>query len=91
MFNIPMYVRRIIAMVYLLFAALYLADKFTAFSFFNISQAFPWRLIIIPTLMVVVFMPTPDMIRDYNRERAKKTSGSNNSTTDDTPQKDQLK
>jgi len=71
-FNIPMWVRRTIAAAYLLFSAIYFADKYSAFSFFNISHTLQWRLLIIPTLIVAVFMPSAEMMREYIREREHK-------------------
>lgn len=74
MFNIPMGVRRLIGGAYLVFLAVYFGDKYTSFNFFNISQTFHWQLLIIPTLIVALFMPTAQMVRDYKnkKEHAKK-------------------
>lgn len=65
-------VLRLIGAIYLVVMVLYFADLYSVFRIFNISSLIDWRFLILPTVPILLIMPTAEEIRDY---REKKVSG----------------
>ena len=76
-----MHISRIIAGVYLIFLMIYFGDKYTEFSFFNISQLLDYKLLLLPTFLVMLLMPKEQMVRKYKADRDKEKNKDKRDTT----------
>ena len=75
MIKMPMKIRRVLAAILLLAYLVYFWDKYTEFTFFDVSNIVHENIFVISSLfLAILFFPSVEETREYKRTRREKKS-----------------